>query len=110
MIILQKTASDIILNLEKSLNILDAVSDDNFENLFPKSVGFIEKAGKIKNDFGKKCTQDDLNELEKKIYPFTKLLKEKFDNIIVEKQNEILDIAKKLNELNNKKKLVKYSR
>ncbi len=110
MIILQKAISDIILNIDKSLNILDTISEENFNKEFPKAFNLISEAGKIKNDFSGKCSKNELNELEKKIFPKTKQLKEKFDNIIAVKQERILDIAKKLNELNNKKKLVKYSR
>ena len=110
MIILQKAISNIILNIEKSLKILDSITEENFNKEFPKAFGYIEEAGKIKIDFAEKCTKSEINELEKKIFPKTKQLKEKFDNIIAVKQEKILDIAKKLNELNNKKKLVKYSR
>jgi len=110
MTILQKAISDIIFNIEKSLNILDSISEENFNSEFPKAFGFIKDAGIIKENFTQKCSNDELIELEKKIFLKTKQLKEKFDNIIAAKQEKILDITKKLNELNNKKKLVKYSR
>jgi hypothetical protein len=108
--ILQKAIRDIKLNIDKSLNILNLISEDNFDLEFPKAVGFIKEAGNIKINYENKCSKDEIKEFEKKIFPLTKLLKEKFDNIIAGKQLKILDIAKKLNELNNKKKLVNYSR
>ncbi len=107
---MQKTFSHIKLNIVKSLNILDFISEDNFNIEFPKAVKYISEAGKIKNEFQVSCLPSELPEFEKKLYSLTKQLKEKFDNIIAGKQQRIFEIAKELKELNNKKKLVNYNR
>ena len=107
---LQNTISNIKLNIEKSLNILDFITEENFSTEFPKAVRYIKEAGKITKDFKVKCSPEQLQEFENKLYPLTKQLKDKFDNIIAGKQQSIIEIAKELKELNNKKKLVNYSR
>ncbi len=107
---MQKTLDDIKLKIEKAVKTLDLINADNFDNEFPRVLYYLNEVKKIKNEFEHNCPKKDVKEFQEKSKQAAKHLKEKFDSVIREKQNDIFEVSVQLKELNNKKKLVNYSR
>lgn len=96
--------------LKSTYSDLNNINQDSFNEMMP---GIRKKMSLIvtkRNDLILHHKKKDLTKYDKKLYTYTKQIQEKFDNIIEWYRNETLDIAKKLVQIGNSKKLAKYVR
>lgn len=93
-------------NLAQIDFLLENLNDENFFSNFDKINNLSNEAKQIyiKNQ----NSEIYLFELKKIKDEYTKLIKKKLDNVISKKQIELKITSKKLNELNNQKKINNY--
>lgn len=93
-------------NLAQIDFLLENLNDENFFSNFDKINNLSNEAKQIyiKNQ----KSEIYLFELKELKDEYTKLIKKKLDNIISKKQIELKITSKKLNELNNQKKINNY--
>jgi hypothetical protein len=96
--------------LKSTFTDLNNITSDTFDERMPqirkKMSLIISKRKNLLLNFERK----DLFKYDNKLLSHTKLIQQKFDNIIEWYKKETLDIAKKLVQIGNIKKLAKYVR
>jgi len=70
----------------------------------------ISEIQSIKNDLVNGPNKEDLKKMEPELNNFAKQIQEKFDNIIEKKRNDLTEIAIKIGNLQNSRKLANYNR
>lgn len=88
---------------------LDSLSDEKnfFENINSVKTGIFE-IQTLGNELKTNFTANELKDFEDEFNFKTKQIKEKFDNIIEDKKQEILQVSEQINKLQNSKKLAVY--
>ncbi len=88
--------------------MIDEVTDENFFKKFERITFLTKSVNKLHESV---FSSENINENEKKeLEILVKQIKEKFDNMITEKQKLSNEIKKKLSILQNQKKISNYSR
>ena len=88
--------------------MIDEVTDENFFKKFERITFLTESVKKL---YESVFSSENINENEKKeLEILVKQIKEKFDNMIAEKQKLSDEIKRKLSILQNQKKISNYSR
>lgn len=94
--------------LEEISGLIDEVTDENFFKKFERITFLTESVKKL---YESVFSSENINENEKKeLEILVKQIKEKFDNMIGEKQKLSDEIKRKLSILQNQKKISNYSR
>ncbi len=93
-------------NLAQIDFLLENLNDKNFILNFDKINNLSNQIKQIY--INNQNTEIYFSELKKLKEEYNKLIRKKLDNVISKKQIELEIISKKLNELNNQKKLNKY--
>ncbi len=110
--LLEVSIKKLILRIEKELSeinsLLDELNDDNFSDKFSRINFLIDDIESLRQKMLNKFPLEDLKKNEKKINLLTKQIKIKLDNIFVEKKKESEEIKKKLNFVQNQKKISNY--
>ncbi len=70
----------------------------------------ISKIQSIKNDLMNGSNSEDFKKMEPELNIFAKQIQEKFDYIIEKKRNDLAEIALKIENLQNSRKLANYNR
>ena len=94
----------------KILTDLEVINDDNFSEKLNSVMENMQNAEKSKLFLLQEYKIEDLRLYDNEFYLATKQIQTKFDNIIKEKSEESYKISQKLNDLQNQKKLVNYTR
>ena len=101
-----------VTRLEKELNeinlLLNEVNDDNFFNKFERINFLINDVKKIREELLNLYPKVELKKNEEKLTSLAKQIKLKLDNIIDEKEKLSKDIKRKLEIIQNKKKISNY--
>ena len=90
---------------------IDKLRDENnfFDEL--KNIKIeISEIQSIKNDLMNSPNKEELKKMEPELNYFAKQIQEKFDDIIEKKRNDLAEIALKIGNLQNSRKLANYSR
>ncbi len=110
--LLEVSIKKLILRIEKELSeinsLLDELNDDNFSDKFSRINFLIDDIESLRQKMLNEFPLEDLKKNEKKINLLTKQIKIKLDNIFVEKKKESEEIKKKLNFVQNQKKISNY--
>jgi hypothetical protein len=94
----------------KILTDLETLNDDNFTERLNSVLESMQNAEKSKLFLMQEHKMEVLRIYDNEFYLVTKQIQTKFDNIIREKREERDKISQKLNDLQNQKKLVNYTR
>jgi len=96
--------------LKKVFNYLEALSEENFDIIFPKAKLGMEYVNKVKTELKSQFSQEELRKIEERLLGPAKLIKNKFDDIVTNKEVRLAVIAKEISQLQNQKKIVNYYR
>ncbi len=90
---------------------IDNLTDENnfFAELKSIKTG-ISEIQTIKNDLFADPNKEELKKMEPELNNFAKQIQEKFDNIIEKKRKDLAEIALKIGNLQNSRKLANYNR
>ncbi|MGA9293870.1 MAG: hypothetical protein WCE54_24170 [Ignavibacteriaceae bacterium] len=90
---------------------IDNLTDENtfFAELKSIKTG-ISEIQAIKNDLLTGPGKEEFKKMEPELNNFAKQIQEKFDNIIEKKRNDLAEIALKIGNLQNSRKLANYNR
>jgi hypothetical protein len=108
--ILEEKLNNIKLLLANSLSLLTSIDDENFSLNLASATENYNKSEIIKKELLKKHSKSELRNLEKPIVELIKQISEKIDNIIEQKKNESAKISLMLQQIHNKKNLIKYGK
>ncbi len=90
---------------------IDKLTDENnFFDLLNTIRTEISEIQTIKNDLMNGANKEDFKKMEPELNKFAKLIQEKFDDIIEKKRNDLAEIALKIGNLQNSRKLANYNR
>jgi len=96
--------------LNKVLNFLEMLSDENFELVFPKAKSGMEFANKLKTELTQQFSSTELTQYEERLLQPAKLIKNKYDDIVTLKKIKLAALADELSYLQNQKKIANYYR
>ena len=96
--------------LKSTFTALNNISSDTFDEGMPLIRKKISLIVSKRKDLLLRYDRKDLIKFDKKLFDQTKQIQQKFDNIIEWYKSETLDIAKKLVQIGNVKKLANYVR
>ncbi len=109
-----QTVEEKIITLEQNLNkvllLLDTIQEETFDTSIKEITECLKENSEIKKELKNSLPDGKYLEIVKETEEITKLIRDKFDNIINEKKEEMKLVEKELSILNNKKKLANYSR
>ena len=90
---------------------IDNLKDENnfFTELKSIKIG-ISEIQAIKSDLLAGPDKEEFKKMESELSNFAKQIQEKFDNIIEKKRNDLAEIALKIGNLQNSRKLANYNR
>jgi hypothetical protein len=90
---------------------IDNLKDENnfFTELKSIKIG-ISEIQDIKSDLLEGPNKEEFKKMESELSNFAKQIQEKFDNIIEKKRNDLAEIALKIGNLQNSRKLANYNR
>ncbi|MEJ2615726.1 MAG: hypothetical protein P8Z35_12265 [Ignavibacteriaceae bacterium] len=90
---------------------IDNLNDENnfFAELKSIKIG-ISEIQAIKSDLLAGPDKEEFKKMEAELNNFAKQIQEKFDNIIEKKRNDLAEIALKIGNLQNSRKLANYNR
>lgn len=98
-------------NLLKTTYIdLSDISVDNFNDKMPLIRNNLNQIVLKRKQLLQQYERKDLLKYDKKLFHITKQIQEKFDNVIEWYKTETLEIAQKLVQIRNRKKIAKYVR
>ena len=86
------------------------MDENNFFDLLNTIKTEISEIQTIKNDLMNGANKEDFKKMEPEVNKFAKLIQEKFDDIIERKRNDLAEIALKIGNLQNSRKLANYNR
>jgi len=90
---------------------IDKLTDENnFFDLLNTIRTEISEIQAIKNDLMNGANKEDFKKMEPELNKFAKLIQEKFDDIIEKKRTDLAEIALKIGNLQNSRKLANYNR
>jgi hypothetical protein len=90
---------------------IDKLADENnFLKEFNTIKSGISEIQSIKSDLINGPNKEDLKKMEPELNTFAKQIQEKFDDIIEKKRNDLAEIALKIGNLQNSRKLANYKR
>ena len=93
------------------LSKIDKLTDESsFFNELNTIKSEIAEIQSIKNDLVNGPNKEDLKKMEPELNNFTKQIQKKFDDIIEKKRNDLAEIAVKIGNLQNSRKLANYNR
>ena len=85
-------------------------SENNFFAELKSIKTGISEIQSIKNDLLADPNKEEFKKMEPELNNFAKQIQEKFDNIIEKKRNDLAEIALKIGNLQNSRKLANYNR
>ncbi len=98
-------------NLLKTTYIdLSDISVDNFNDKMPLIRNNLNQIVLKRKQLLQQYERKDLLKYDKKLFHITKQIQEKFDNVIEWYKTETLEIAQKLVQIRNRKKIANYVR
>ncbi len=107
----QKSEYDYMKEIEKLLSDvladLSNLTEDNFEKVFEAAKEKMKNADKLKNEF---LSKFEGSQKILKISELTKLISEKFDNVVKEWQSKVNKAKSDLEQIQNQKKILIYNR
>jgi len=89
---------------------LSSISMDSFSERIPKIRNKMEMVVYKRKELLLKFDKSELKKYDEKLFSLSKLIQKKFDNIIEHYKGKKLEIAKKLLQIDNQKKLANYIR
>ncbi|MCK9212591.1 MAG: hypothetical protein M0P61_17305 [Ignavibacteriaceae bacterium] len=98
------------ITLNKVLNYLEILSEENFEVIFPKAKLGMEYVNRLKTELKNQFTGEELTKFEERLLAPAKLIKNKFDDIVTLKKVKLAVISEEISHLQNQKKIVNYYR
>ena len=98
------------LFVELVTKIDNLADENNFFDLLNIIKTEISEIQTIKNDLINGANKEDFKKMEPELNKFAKLIQEKFDDIIERKRNDLAEIALKIGNLQNSRKLANYNR
>ncbi|MCH8033231.1 MAG: hypothetical protein IH950_05665 [Bacteroidetes bacterium] len=96
--------------LETTSADLSDISVKNFNNKMPTIRNKINQIVLKRKELIQQYKREDLLQYDKKLFNLTKQIQEKFDNVIEWYKTETLEIAQKLVQIRNRKKIANYVR
>ena len=96
--------------LETTYADLSDISVKNFNNKMPTIRNKINQIVLKRKELIQQYKREDLLQYDKKLFNLTKQIQEKFDNVIEWYKTETLEIAQKLVQIRNRKKIANYVR
>jgi GTP-sensing pleiotropic transcriptional regulator CodY len=96
--------------LKSTFADLNNISSETFDENMPQITKKITLIVSKRKDLLLRYNRKDLIKYDKKLFDQTKQIQQKFDNIIERYKSETLDIAKKLVQIGNAKKIANYVR
>lgn len=105
---LEDLIKNISLLLDDVINCLDVLSEDNFDELYPRVVLDMKEVHALKQMLLSKYNIDALKFYNIELLEKTKLIQIKFDNIIEYKEKEQAEILMQLQKIQNNRKLANY--
>ncbi len=105
---LEEFIKNISLLLDDVINCLDVLSEDNFDELYPRVVLDMKEVHSLKQLLLSKYNIDALKIYNIELLEKTKLIQIKFDNIIEFKEKEQAEILMQLQKMQNNRKLANY--
>jgi hypothetical protein len=90
---------------------IDKLADvNNFFNELVTIKSSIFEIQSLKNDLMNGSNQEEFKKMEPELNDFAKQIQEKYDDIIEKKRNDLAEIALKIGNLQNSRKLANYNR
>ena len=89
---------------------LGSITEKNTESELKKVKILIDKLSVLRENLLKEYNISQLKKYEQNLLKITKLINQKFDNVIKENKLRQSEILLQLKEINNHKKLITYSR
>ena len=96
--------------LTEVLKNLNQIKSSNFEEIFPKIKSLLDESQKYKKFLLSNYSKNELKIFEPDLTKLAKQIKESFDNIAKAKKLEMAKLAEQIQYIQNKKKLIYYSR
>ncbi len=96
--------------LDQVLKSLNEITNENFEQAFPRIKSMLYESQKHKKFLLSNYSKNELKIFEPDLTKLAKQIKESFDNIAKAKKLEMAKIAEQIQYTQNKKKLIYYNR
>lgn len=94
----------------KVLEYLEILSEENFNEIFPKAKLGMEYVNKLKTELKNQFYREELIKYEERLLIMAKQIKNKFDDVVTLKKVRLAVISEEISHLQNQKKIVNYYR